>query len=211
MFHIRRAKPEDLRQVAEIYMTAFADSLRHLGASQMSPDAMEDVFRLCYHADPDGFLVAEDRGRVAGYVLCPRNVRAVWKMAVRGGWGIRMLWRWLTRRYRLSPHSVLRALRDMLAVHRAPSPRMPPCPARILSIAVHPDFQRRGIGRSLLAAALHSLRQRGADCVRLEVRPDNTPALRIYRRAGFQVVGKTRDSRGEWLVMVATINNEAKR
>jgi len=42
----------------------------------------------------------------------------------------------------------------------------------------------------------------GAPRVRLEVRPDNTAALRLYERLGFATVGRTRDSQGEWLIMI---------
>jgi ribosomal protein S18 acetylase RimI-like enzyme len=57
--------------------------------------------------------------------------------------------------------------------------------ARLYSIAVDPRFRRRGVGESLIAAAARSARARGADRLRLELRPSNASAMRLYERAGF--------------------------
>ena len=55
----------------------------------------------------------------------------------------------------------------------------------IHTIGVDPAFQGRGIGRLLLDALLHY-----ADgAVYLEVRTDNTPAIALYRSAGFVEIG----------------------
>lgn len=50
--------------------------------------------------------------------------------------------------------------------------------------------------------ALDYLDRRGVAQVRLEVRPDNAPALAVYSRLGFRVAGSTSDSQGPWLIML---------
>ena len=59
----------------------------------------------------------------------------------------------------------------------------------ILNVAVHPDWRRRSIGRSLvehaLAEARHAVAARGI----LEVRRSNLAALRLYERMGFSRIG----------------------
>ncbi|GIX07524.1 MAG: hypothetical protein KatS3mg115_1927 [Candidatus Poribacteria bacterium] len=62
----------------------------------------------------------------------------------------------------------------------------------IVNIAVDPDFRRRGIGRQLLAAALHEARQMKLTRATLEVRPSNAPAIRLYESFGFQTVALRR-------------------
>jgi ribosomal-protein-alanine N-acetyltransferase len=58
--------------------------------------------------------------------------------------------------------------------------------AEVHTLAVDPAHQRRGIGRTLLRAALnHAV---GAT-VFLEVRTDNESAIRLYRSEGFIVIG----------------------
>lgn len=62
--------------------------------------------------------------------------------------------------------------------------------AEILTLAVAPEFRRRGRGRALLAAALAHARREGARRVTLEVSVGNEAARALYRDAGFREVGK---------------------
>ena len=62
--------------------------------------------------------------------------------------------------------------------------------AEILTIAVHPSWQGRGIGRSLMDAVLRELYARRAEALFLEVNEDNEAALALYRRLGFDEVGR---------------------
>jgi len=61
--------------------------------------------------------------------------------------------------------------------------------AEIISIAVHPEWRRAGVGQALFAHILANLRARGAGDVQLAVRVDNVGAVRLYRRFGFRRVG----------------------
>lgn len=57
--------------------------------------------------------------------------------------------------------------------------------AQILTVGVVPAAQRQGIGQQLLDGLLEEGRRRGAVAAFLEVRVDNAPAQRLYRRNGF--------------------------
>lgn len=61
--------------------------------------------------------------------------------------------------------------------------------AHIATIAVHPDYRHRGIGRRLLAEGLLQAAQRGAVKSLLEVRSGNAEALHLYYGFGYKVVG----------------------
>jgi ribosomal-protein-alanine N-acetyltransferase len=62
--------------------------------------------------------------------------------------------------------------------------------AEILSIAVTASRQGRGLARRLLDLHLRRLAGRGVRTLFLEVDEDNTPARRLYARAGFREVGR---------------------
>ncbi|NWG91157.1 MAG: ribosomal protein S18-alanine N-acetyltransferase [Parvularculaceae bacterium] len=57
--------------------------------------------------------------------------------------------------------------------------------ARLYSIAVDPAFRGRGVAAALIRAAARSAREKGAARLRLEMRPSNMEAMRLYERAGF--------------------------
>ncbi len=60
----------------------------------------------------------------------------------------------------------------------------------ITNLAVHPRVRRQGIARTLLGAVLEEARRGGVAQAFLEVRPTNTGALGLYRRFGFEVIGR---------------------
>jgi len=62
--------------------------------------------------------------------------------------------------------------------------------AELLTIAVVPVRQRRGVGRALLEGAIGHARAAGARSLFLEVAADNRAALALYRQAAFQSIGE---------------------
>ena len=55
-------------------------------------------------------------------------------------------------------------------------------------IAVHPDWQGRGLGRSLTRIAHNWTRSRGASHLILNTKPGNQPALALYESEGYRVL-----------------------
>ncbi len=58
--------------------------------------------------------------------------------------------------------------------------------ARLYSIAVHPDFARRGVGDRLLTSAETTALERDCVSMRLEIRRDNPASLALFRRHGYR-------------------------
>jgi ribosomal-protein-alanine N-acetyltransferase len=59
----------------------------------------------------------------------------------------------------------------------------------LLDLAVHPDYRRRGIARSLLDNVIQELRIEGCRFFYLEVRSSNYAARKLYEKFGFNMVG----------------------
>lgn len=62
--------------------------------------------------------------------------------------------------------------------------------AHVATIATHPDFRRQGIGAEILTVALKDAAEAGATHALLEVRATNEAAQTMYRKFGFEIVGR---------------------
>ncbi|UGQ48059.1 ribosomal protein S18-alanine N-acetyltransferase [Massilia endophytica] len=62
--------------------------------------------------------------------------------------------------------------------------------AHLLNVAVAKGQQGKGLGRFLLNQSVACARGLGMDSILLEVRPSNRRALEIYRRYGFNEIGR---------------------
>lgn len=79
--------------------------------------------------------------------------------------------------------------------------------AHISTIAVRPDWRRRGIGELLLVAMLERAVELGADLATLEVRVSNVAAQGLYQKYGFAKVGlraRYYSDRGEDALIMTT-------
>lgn len=65
--------------------------------------------------------------------------------------------------------------------------------ARLYSIVVHPDFRGLGLGLKLLESAEKDALKKDCVIMRLEVRRDNTAAIRLYEEHGYRRFGVVRD------------------
>jgi ribosomal-protein-alanine N-acetyltransferase len=64
--------------------------------------------------------------------------------------------------------------------------------AEILSLGVAPCTRRKGLGKRLATAAAHRCFGAGAKRLFLEVGDENRPARALYRKLGFQEIGRRR-------------------
>lgn len=62
--------------------------------------------------------------------------------------------------------------------------------AHLLNISVRRDLQGLGVGRLQLDKVMTVALEKGAQSVLLEVRPSNLRALKVYRRYGFDEIGR---------------------
>lgn len=108
----------------------------------------EPKFKLCYHREPQLFLVAVMNERIIGYVIAqvvssldPKEFR-----------------------FRRRGH--------------------------LVNVAVHPDFRRKGIGKTLIKTINNCLQEKGSEDVFLEVRASNSMARIFYLSMDFKEKGR---------------------
>jgi ribosomal-protein-alanine N-acetyltransferase len=80
----------------------------------------------------------------------------------------------------------------------------------LMNIAVHPERRGEGLGRMLLDKMIVVGIREGAECALLEVRPSNSPARELYKKAGFQEIGRRakyyRDTGEDAILMALQFN-----
>jgi [ribosomal protein S18]-alanine N-acetyltransferase len=62
--------------------------------------------------------------------------------------------------------------------------------AEILTVAVHPRLRARGYAGRLMDVHVKDLMRAGVTQLFLEVEAENQPALKLYKRQGFTVIGR---------------------
>lgn len=62
----------------------------------------------------------------------------------------------------------------------------------INAIAVSPNYRRKGIGQKLVKELISYLHHRGWKKIILYVKPNNAPAIRLYKKLGFKEVEHTK-------------------
>ena len=128
------------------------------------------------------------RGEPVLSEAAPRDAAAIAKLhaaSFRRGWSDGEFERLLLERNTVAHRAMVgRALKGFILS------RLVAGEAEILSVAVASARRGRGLVRALLDLHLRRLAGLGARAVFLEVDEDNEPARRLYRRAGFQEVGR---------------------
>ena len=198
---------DELPAAVDIFLNAFYENVRLVYGDQPKPDAMLDVWSFAQEVEPQGFLAARQHGRVLGYALFTRSVKGMQRRALLRArplvWGLRAL----SGRYGVRWGQLARLMWNKVLFVGASGRYRTTGDAQLLNIAVHPDARGRGVAKKLVNAGLGYLKEAGAEEVRLEVRPENAPALAAYRDTGFIERGRTRDIHGEWLVMTADLRS----
>lgn len=202
------ATPADLAACAGLFNEAFGESIAHVFRKPPPQRLIQEVFRLCYDAEPHALMVAVVDGKVGGYVYAPSSLAGIWRTAFSRGHLLRWIGSWLRGRWSVGFAPLRVLLLDKFHFLRFSLGTELAADARILSIAVAPELRGRGIATRLVGHALDRFRRQGIERVRLEVRPWNQSAVRVYTRAGFKEMGTARDTRGEWSIMLLDLSSQ---
>ena len=210
LIEYRHASKDDLQAIGTVFLAAFPESVQFYVGRAIPPTVLADLFSICLAAEPEAFFVALVNGQVAGYVFAPAHFSRLTGTALRHGSLPRMAWRWISGQYGLGLHPVFVAARNWLSLLQEAQHKALSSDARILSIAVDPQFQGHGLGQGLMQRAMAYLASQGVARVRLEVRPDNPAAVHLYEKYGFTTRGQTRDLQGPWVIMLKDMEQDSR-
>lgn len=60
----------------------------------------------------------------------------------------------------------------------------------MMNLAVAPQARKQGLAQALVRELMHSLHRQGIESLTLEVRVSNQPAIALYTKLGFEIVGR---------------------
>jgi len=97
------------------------------------------------------------------------------------------------------------ANKHVIAAHGVMSVAIGEC--HLLTLCVHPDYQRLGLGRKMFTLLMERACKLEAEVCFLEVRPSNDAAINLYQSMDFKVIGERKnyypgkDGREDALIM----------
>ncbi|NMB00819.1 MAG: GNAT family N-acetyltransferase [Firmicutes bacterium] len=194
--NLQSASHRDARRIAEVYRQAFPASVQ-LFFSQKDPDELLDLlelsFTLPFYWGAKGVLYLDQANQVQGYCLYStssgkRQLSKTLSLLTR-----------LARKLSFKELAKLAQNQFLMTTSVRRTKKVPKPQARILSIAVLPTYQGKGVGTVLLNDVLHKLQN---ESIGLNVRADNTVAKRLYASSGFTEYGTITDLSGTWLMLV---------
>ena len=80
--------------------------------------------------------------------------------------------------------------------------------ADVLTIAVHPNYRRKGVADGLLTQIFTILKEKGVSKIFLEVRRGNQSAIKLYQKNGFEIISQRKNYYGDEdaLIFLKTLN-----
>jgi ribosomal protein S18 acetylase RimI-like enzyme len=178
--NLRRAVAADAPEMVKIHQRAFEGFF----LTKLGPGFLNELYRAFTSNRNCLAWVASDEQRIVGFVVGTSRPKGFFRqLLLRRGLNFLAA---STVAFVRNPLYVGRRLASAV-LYRGDFPtQMPDTGALLSSIAVHPDWGSRGIGRLLLEAFTSAAFQHGAEFVYLTTdQDDNDSANNFYSRAGF--------------------------
>lgn len=189
---------EDCKQIAQIYRLAFPESIDFFFKGKAENDLidlLEASFKAIFYLGGQSLVIKNKQNAIKGYCFYKTTTKSHQE---RNYCALMSLFpRFITK---VNFKELVLLMRNKVTMGR-PGEKRPRPSAEIVSIAIDPQEQGKGLGNSLLENVLSQIHNK---TIYLNVRESNKSARRLYEKSGFKVYGHTTDLSGKWLRMVKT-------
>lgn len=177
---IRGAKPEDAEKAAELISMAWDELACIFAGSKDKKEVNKVISAFCKEKNNrfsyENIDVVESEGSIAGLVLAfPAEKEMKLNTAIM---------KKLPSLYKTKISTYKEKVVPMLNSEEAK-----PGEYYIDSIAVHPKYRKKGLGKKLLMTARKKAIKRGFNKVSLIVKPKNKGAIKLYKSSGYNMDG----------------------
>ena len=178
---VRPLRVEDIDQVVPVHLEAFPDVFLSL----LGPRCLNRLYQGFVESRQGVCLVAVTNARILGVVGGSTDQHGFY------GWLIRKHWCAFGIAGTLAALRTPRIIPRLIRILKKSKEAKPSSiPAVLMTIAVHPNAQRQGIGKKLTMAFLMEMRTRSVRAVSLTTDRDNNEAVNaFYRHYGFELAG----------------------
>lgn len=189
--YIRKMYLADVNKVVRIHLISFSGFF----LSFLGPRFLTSLYAYILFS-PDGVgYVAIDNSQVVGFVCGSMKPSGFYRRFFLSKWReiILSILSAIIRNPSVVPRLVWRFVTP-------PQASAEPGTATLMSIAVLPEYQNKGIGKALIQEFLNEMKKRGMRRVNLTTDRDNNDAVNsFYQRMGFQLVRSFVTPEGRWM------------
>jgi len=191
-YQIRDMLKDDVAQVVDIHLRSFPGFfLSFLGASflkQFYSNMVESQYGLA--------LVICNQSEVIGFACGSNNISGFYRDLIKTRW-LKLSLASLPAILK-KPPTAFRLLRATIAKPKAGVEKK--AAGELSSIAVHPGWEEKGLGRALLMAFMKKMKSLGSAELTLATDRDNNNRVNaFYAQSGFALTGTYKTPEGRWI------------
>ncbi len=158
--------------------------------SSLGPKFLTCLYKAISRHDKSFCLIAEENNNILGFVAFTEDLKSLYKLALKK---YSLSFIFAVGMKLLSPKIIKRITQNLFYPSKSEKLNLPK--AELLSIAVAPQAQGRGLATQLVQAGFEECKKRGIDKVKVLVAAENQPANKLYQKCGFDLAAQV-DSHG---------------
>lgn len=158
--------------------------------SSLGPRFLTCLYKSILQHEKSFCLVAEENGEASGFVAFTDDLKSLYKLALRK-YGLAFMWAVGIKL--LSPKIIKRIFQNLFYPSKSEKLNLPK--AELLSIAVAPQAQGKGLATKLVQTGFKECQRRNIEKVKVLVASENQAANNLYKKSGFKLAAQV-DSHG---------------